>query len=272
MAVSFVIKSQQGLKLRCWVNFPLNESLLISFLDYAGPFYIKYGHVRKPTIVKSYGSVFVSLSVKVVHVSDLTAEAFIACLRCFISRRGKPALIWSDHGTNFVGAAREIKEIFTFLDDQKSQDAVSEFCSVQGIRWKFIPEHSPHFEGLWEAAIKSMKKHLKHAVGSVKLTFEELTQVEACLNSRPLVSLPPDDDGIGALTPRHFLIGRPLEALPDPSFSYRSLTLLRRWHLCQALVHLFWQHWSTEYLTSLKRYTKWHHPSRSFRIGDIVVL
>ena len=32
-------------------------------------------------------------------------EAFLACLRCFISRWGKPTLIWSDHGTNFVGAA-----------------------------------------------------------------------------------------------------------------------------------------------------------------------
>ena len=149
-------------------------------VDYAGPFYIKYGHVRKPTIVKSYASVFVSLSVKAVHIelaSDLTAEAFIACLRRSISRRGKPALIWSDHGMNFIGAAREIKEIVAFLDDQKSQDAISQFCSVQGIQWKFIPEHSPHFGGLWEAAVKSMKKHLKHAVGSMKLTFEELTTI-----------------------------------------------------------------------------------------------
>ena len=43
-------------------------------------------------------------------------------------------------------------------------------------------------------------------------------QVEACLNSRPLVPLPADDDGIGALTPGHFRIGQPLEALPDSSF------------------------------------------------------
>ena len=76
-------------------------------VDYAGPFYIKYGFVHKPTIVKAYACIFVSLSVKAVHlelVSDLTSEAFIACLRRFVAHRGKPSLIWSDHGTNFVGA------------------------------------------------------------------------------------------------------------------------------------------------------------------------
>ena len=53
-------------------------------IDYAGPIYIKYGYICKPTIIKSYVCVFVSLSVKAVHlelVSDLTTEAFIAALR-----------------------------------------------------------------------------------------------------------------------------------------------------------------------------------------------
>ena len=174
-------------------------------VDYAGHFYVKYEHVRKPTVVKMYANVFVSLSKKAVHlelVSELTSEAFLACLRCFISRRGKPTLIWSDHGTNFVGAARKIKELIAFLKNQRSQDAISEFCSTQNIQWKFISEHTPHFDGLWEAAVKSMKAHLRRIVGNVELTFEEFTtvlvQVESCLNSRPLVSLPLDNDGIGA--------------------------------------------------------------------------
>ena len=82
-------------------------------VDYAGLVKVKYGMVRKPTIVKAYiCCVFVSLSVKAVHleaVTDLTSEAFIAALRRFIARQGYPTLIWSDNGTNFVGANREIK-------------------------------------------------------------------------------------------------------------------------------------------------------------------
>ncbi len=110
--------------------------------------------------MKAYVCVFVALSVKAVHlelVSDLTTEAFLACLRCFVARRGKPSLIWSDHGSNFVGAARELKELVKFLEQQRMQETISEFCSTQSIQWQFIPEHAPHFGGLWEAAVKSMK-------------------------------------------------------------------------------------------------------------------
>ena len=83
----------------------------IHFIAYAGPILVKYGHVRKPVIVKAYVCVFVSLAVKAVHleqVSDLTSDAFITCLRRFVSRHGYPLLLWSDHGTNFVGAKNEI--------------------------------------------------------------------------------------------------------------------------------------------------------------------
>ena len=244
-------------------------------VDYAGPFYVKYGYVRKPTLVKSYVCVFVSLSIKAVHlelVSDLSTEAFIACLRRFIARRGKPSLIWSDHGSNFVGACREIKELL-----QKS-DHVSDFCAMQGIKWEFIPERAPHFGGLWEATVKSFKRHFSRVVGEVKLTFEEATtvlaQIEACLNSRPLTPLPSaEDKGIEVLTPGHFLIGRPIEALPDPSETSQSFTLLKRWHLCQALVRHFWRRWTTEYLTTLQRLSKWQkHSQLNISVGDVVVV
>ena len=89
-----------------------------------------------------------------------------------------------------------------------------------------------------------------------------LTQIEACLNSRPLVSLTCNYDGVDALTLGHFLVGRPLESIPDPSF-YLFVSLLHRWHTCQNLVCHFWRKWSSEYVSSIRKFTKWHHPSRN---------
>ena len=74
-------------------------------IDYAGPVLLKVGCVRKPTLIKAYIGIFVSLTVKAVHIeliSDLTTSAFIASLRRFVARRGKPATIWSDHGSNLL--------------------------------------------------------------------------------------------------------------------------------------------------------------------------
>ena len=85
---------------------------------------------------------------------------------------------------------------------------------------------APHFGGLWEASVKSFRRHLSRIVGNVRLTFEELSttlaQIKACLNSRPLVPLPADDDGIQALTPSHFLIGQPIEALLNPECLFHT--------------------------------------------------
>jgi hypothetical protein len=250
-------------------------------MDYAGPVNIKYGHVRKPVIVKAYICIFVSLSVKAVHielVSDLTSEAFIAALRRFIARRGYPTLLWSDNGTNFIGADRQLKELFHFIKSRSTEKTISEFCSSKNIEWRFIPERSPHFGGLWEAAVKSMKFHLRRVISSeVKLTFEEMTtvlcQIEACLNSRPLCPLPTSNgDSLEVLTPGHFLIGRPLMALPDKESSEIPSSTLRRWHLCQNLIRHFWKRWSEEYIVELNKYTKWFHKSKNVEVGDIVLL
>ena len=249
-------------------------------VDYVGPFLIKSGSIRKPTILKAYACVFVSLTVKAVHVelvSSLTTGAFIATLRRFIGRRGLPTVIWSDYGTNFVGAKRELIDLYKFLAQEYHQEMITDFCTSQSIEWRFIPEHGPHFGGLWEAAIKSVKKHLRSAIGESKLSFEELTtvlvQVEACLNSRPLVPVTTlDDDGIEVLTPGHFLIFKPPTALPDPSVSHQPISLIRRWHLCQNIVKRFWQRWASEYLPILNRYNKWRHPTRNISIGDIMLI
>ena len=229
--------------------------------------------------------------------------AFIATLRRFIARRGKPSLMWSNHSTNFVGAhaVHEMKELIEFLKQQKAQEAVSNFCLSQNIEWKFIPEHAPHFGALW---VKSVKMHLRcvttgtkpHIWGLNSRDIDKFVRVggwdvvkwifpsQNTMYSNTIREDKPQNwggatdsiafchDGIEALTPGHFLIGRPLESIPDPSFSYRSVSLLHQWHLCQSLVQHFWKRWSTEYLITLRWFAKWNYPSRNTCVGDIVVL
>ena len=229
-------------------------------VDYAAPIMIKSGSIRKPTITKSYVVDFVRFVVKAVHLetmTSLTTAAFIATLCCFITRRGKPSVIWSNHRTNFVGAARELKQL---MKNPETWKVISDYCSHQGTQWNFIPEQSPHFGRLWEAVVKSFKFHLKQITGHVKVNFEELTmittQIEACLNSWSLTPILENTDETEALTPDHFIIGRPLEVLPDPSSSHRPMPELKRWHFCQMLVRHYWQRCFSEYLGQLQRLSK----------------
>ena len=109
-------------------------------------------------------------------------------------------MLWTDHGSNFVRAAQDLADVVKFLCHKQTQEEVSSFCTCQNIQWKFILQHTPRFGGLWEAAVKSLKPHLRRIVGSMTLTFEEMVsvviQIENYLNSRPLIALPSDDDGI----------------------------------------------------------------------------
>ena len=116
--------------------------------------------------------VFVCMAVKVVHmklVTELTTEAFLETLRRFISQRGLPSDIFCDHRTNFVGASRELSEMCRYLDKPEVQRTIADSCSVRGIQWHFIPERAPHFGRLWEAAVKTFKRHLKKVTGDAKL-------------------------------------------------------------------------------------------------------
>ena len=151
-------------------------------LDYAGPFIIKYGYTRKPVLVKAYLAIFICFCTKAVHlevVSDLTTEAFLAALKRFISRRGLPKHLHSDNGSNFMGARNDLQALYSHLEAQETQNVVHSFLLNQKIAWHTIPERAPHFGGLWEAAVKSAKHHLKRVVGQQKLTFEEFTTISA---------------------------------------------------------------------------------------------
>ena len=243
-------------------------------IDYTGPIPYKRGN----PLMKTYMAVFVCFDTKAIHlelVTDLRTDTFLASLHRFIGRRGMLHCIYSDNGTNFVGAQRELAELYAFLQKQATEKVVADWTSVRGIEWQFSPSRAPHFGGLWEAAVRCMKTILRKVVGSYTLTYEELetvlVQAEATLNSRPLVT--PDcqeADGTMPLTPGYFLVGRPLLALPTRSDSTK-ITHLRRWNLVQRLSDNLWKRWQTEYLQSLQQRTKWRKDGPDIQIRDVVL-
>ncbi|XP_025264886.1 uncharacterized protein LOC112638071 [Camponotus floridanus] len=128
-------------------------------IDYAGPLLIREGKRRNARISKAYVAVFVCFATKVIHielVSDLTSEAFIAALKRFVSRRGKPAVIYSDNGTNFVGAQKQLHEFYESLGRDSAQTDINNFLRDQKTTWNFIPPNAPHIGGLWEAAVNDL--------------------------------------------------------------------------------------------------------------------
>jgi transposase InsO family protein len=87
-------------------------------IDYAGPITLKIGHPRSRATNKGYIAVFVCFATKAIHlevVTSMTTDAFLAALRRFVARRGRPKIIWSDNGTNFQGAANELHNLYQLL-------------------------------------------------------------------------------------------------------------------------------------------------------------
>ena len=248
-------------------------------LDYAGPIKIKRGNPRRPSITKGYLAIFVCLATKAIHievVSDQSTPALIAALKRFCSIRGLPRNIYSDNGSNFVGARHCLHDLYSFLQLPSTGEALRSSLMQDRISWHTIPQRAPHFGGIWEAAVKSCKHHLKRIVGGVMLYFEELVtithQISACLNSRPYLAIDCQEPGGELpLTPGHFLAGRPLRAYPEEPEG-ADLSLTNRWRLCTAIVQEFWDSWSKTYLTSLQKRNKWTKPTPNLSPGDLVMM
>uniref|UniRef100_A0A1I8N0I0 Integrase catalytic domain-containing protein n=1 Tax=Musca domestica TaxID=7370 RepID=A0A1I8N0I0_MUSDO len=219
------------------------------------------------------------LATKAVHlevVTDLTTEAFIGALKRFVSRRGKCQILYSDNATNFVGAKNQLDEFNEAVFGEKGKKIIAQTCSREGIDFQFIPPRAPHFGGLWEAAVKSVKKLLLRTTSSASLNHEELEtvviEIETILNSRPLTPISDDPNYLAALTPGHFLVGEPLTAQVDPSANQSPTSLTSRWKVVSQIRHEFWKRWSTEYLNTLQERKKWRTPCPNVETGQLVII
>ncbi|XP_029162025.1 uncharacterized protein LOC114933556 [Nylanderia fulva] len=181
--------------------------------------------------------------------------------------------LYSDCGTTFIGADT-LRDLFSAANPEGRR--VASFAAQEQIQWRFNPPAAPNFGGIWEAAVKSMKHHLRRVIGDATLTYEEmatlLSQVEACLNSRPLQPLTDDPEDFSALTPGHFLIGSALSVVPEPSLTEESSSRLSWWQLLQQMKDHFWSRWSREYLHTLAHRPKWFKINRETRVGRLCLI
>lgn len=111
-------------------NFPayrIQQAIPFTFtgVDYAGYFEIKTSTRKNAPYIKGYIALFICLTTRALHlelVSDLSTTQFMKAFKRFIGRRGIPREMYSDNGTNFIGAAREIRENLLAAIKQKNNE------------------------------------------------------------------------------------------------------------------------------------------------------
>jgi len=204
---------------------------------------------------------------------SLTADSFIAALSRFTSRRGKPFCIFSDNGTNFVGAEKELSK--STMEWNKTQ--IYAHLQQNEIRWEFNPPQASNMGGIWERMIRSIRKIMHVLLSEQKVSDESfatvLTEVEAIINSRPLtpVSVDPASNN-EPLTPNHLLLVGTTPDLVSGVFKHEDNYVRRRWRQIHYLADQFWIRWTREYLQTLQVRHKWTKLEKNYKVKDVVLL
>jgi len=166
-------------------------------IDLFGPLYIRDN-------TKVWITLFTCAVYRAVHmelVTSLSSDCFLQAFRRFIARRGRPAIVYSDNATNFVGAENSLNSL--------EWDTLQTYFAMERIKWKFNPPSSPWWGGWWERLIRLIKQLLRKTLGKTSLTYEILSsivcEVESIVNSRPLTYISEDNTDLTVLTPALFL-------------------------------------------------------------------
>lgn len=240
-------------------------------IDYFGPMEVAVGRRKE----KRWGVLFTCLVTRAVHLelaSSLSSDSAIMAIRRFVARRGQPSVMFSDRGTNFVGADTELKAALRTLDYDKLQEDVV----ARGISWQFNPPAAPHMGGCWERLVRSVKTALKTTLVNrtprEEVLYTLLAEVEMLVNSRPLTYVATDPAAPVVLTPNHLLIGTASGTSLLGNFDALDLDARKSWRKSQALAEMFWGRWLKEYVPTLQKRQKWVNASRPVKVGDSVLI
>ncbi|XP_033115740.1 uncharacterized protein LOC117115956 [Anneissia japonica] len=239
-------------------------------VDCFGPMNVK---VKRST-EKRWGVVFKCMTTWAVHlevIESMNMDAFLMAFQRFVSRRGKPKELYSDCGTNFKGAEKELCE----SSDAMSYDLRQKLASQQ-VKFNFNPPGVPHFGGIWEREVRSIKNALRCSLNHSLVTDVVLrtvfTEAESVMNSKPLGYASSDIAYPDPITPNMLLMGRRDTALPLVVFNDGEIRSKRHWRHSQFIAEQFWRRFMREYLPSLQIRQKWHRESCKLKVGDVVLI
>lgn len=146
----------------------------------------------------------------------------------------------------------------------------------QKVRFHFNPPGAPHFGGVWEREIRSVKSALHVSVGAQSVTEEVLRtvliEVEGILNSKPLGYLSSDVSDTDPITPNHLLMGRLDGSLPQVVYPQSEMISRKRWRHSQILTDLFWSSFIKNYLPNMQTRSKWQKDVEDIAVGKVVML
>jgi hypothetical protein len=258
-----LLEQQMGLlpESRLKPSPPFNHVML----DLFGPYKVR-GEVQKRTSGKVYGVLFTDLVIRAVHIEvavGYDTDSFLLAFQRFASVRGWPSVVYSDPGSQLIGAAKEFR------------DEWSKIGSEKGLQWIFGPADSPWHQGAAESLVKSVKRGLDLTVHNQRLSFSEFStvcsEVANTLNERPIGVLPGVDAEISMLTPNSLLLGRSMGKNPG-GWQVPSFNLKQRYQFVQNLIALFWERWIEMGAPGLIVHKKWHTANRNLIPGDVVVV
>ena len=244
-------------------------------VDYIGPIMVKYGHRG---VKKGYGVIFTCLTTRAIYIefaTDISTEKFLLAFRRFIGNYGLPLQVRSDNGKNFIGAAREIRNLMLLWKEENDDSTkLKEFCRQYEIKWTFSTPASPHHNGAVESMVKLVKSSLNKIMKERKLTEEEyrtiFTEIIVSINSRPVWPISEGDIDQPPITCQDLL--RPSNLNHDPPFLNQEKKPRKRYQYIQGVVNEWWKIWPRNFIPNLQIRNKWYKHRDNLEQGDIVLL
>lgn len=210
-------------------------------------------------------------------VADLSSEGFLLAYQRFASLRGYPRKLWSDPGTNFVGAKPALEELHNFLDrnDRLKIEEASSRCGTEWF-WKFHPADSPHRNVVAEAVVRLVKRALNILGGDGIFTWSEfqtfLFMAANLANERPIDARTQSREYcIEYISPNTLLLRRASPVGDPGDFQFDNYPYKRLQNI-QSEVNKFWKKWSQLAAPNLFMRNKWHTKERNVAVGDVVWL